>query len=93
MKPYTTDTENAFADALTNAQAFCENTSSLSELQNARFSLQSAYDNLTIGEKKAVTLKFDFTVGRLLAVVLVGAAFAVSQILLFKRRDKNKKAQ
>ncbi|MBQ8574610.1 MAG: glycerophosphodiester phosphodiesterase family protein [Clostridia bacterium] len=93
LQPYTTDTENAFADALTNAQVLCDSVSSLSELQNARFSLQSSYDNLTLGEKKAVTLKFDFTVGRLLAVVLVGAAFVVSQILLFKRRDKNKKAQ
>lgn len=93
LQPYTTDTENAFADALTNAQTLCENASSLSEIQNARFSLQSAYDNLTLGEKKAVTLKFDFTVGRLLAVVLVGVAFVVSQVLLFKRRDKNKKAQ
>ncbi len=93
LQAYTTDTENAFASALTNAQALIENAGSLSELQNARHALQSSFDNLTLGEKKAVTLKFDFTVGRLVAVVLVGAAFAVSQILLFKRRDKTKKAQ
>ena len=93
MQPYTTDTENAFTNALSVAQDLIENTGSLSELQNARHALQSAYDKLTIGEKKTVTLKFDFTVGKMLAVVLVGAAFVVSQVLLYKRRDKNKKAQ
>ncbi len=93
MSPYTTDTENAFTSALTNAQSLCASPSSLSELQDARYGLQSAFDNLTVGEKKAVTLKFDFTFGRFLAVVLCGGAFIVSQILLFKRRDKNKKAQ
>lgn len=93
LQAYTTDTENAFTSALTDAKALIANSGSLSELQNARHALQSSYDNLTLGEKKAVTLKFDFTVGRLVAVVLVGAAFVVSQILLFKRRDKAKKAQ
>lgn len=93
LQAYTTDTENAFTSALTDAKALIANAGSLSELQNARHALQSSYDNLTLGEKKAVTLKFDFTVGRLVAVVLVGAAFVVSQILLFKRRDKAKKAQ
>ena len=93
MQPYTTDTENAFTDALSDARKLIGKTGSLSEFQNSRHALQSAYDNLTIGEKKAVTLKFDFTVGRILAVVFVGAAFVVSQILLYKRRDKNRKAQ
>lgn len=93
LQPYTTDTENAFISALVNAQTLSSQVSSLSELQNARFSLQSAYDNLTIGEKKAVTLKFDFTFGRLLAVVLCGGAIIAAQVFFFKRRDKNKKAQ
>jgi hypothetical protein len=93
LQPYTTDTENAFVSALADANELIANSGSLSEMQNARHALQSAYDNLTLGEKKAVTLKFDFTAGRLAAVVLVGAAFIVSQILLFKRRDKMKKAQ
>lgn len=93
LQPYTTDTENEFASALTQAQELIADIGSLSQIQNARHALQSSYDNLTLGEKKAVTLKFDFTVGRLVAVVLVGAAFVVSQILLFKRRDKTKKAQ
>ncbi len=93
LQPYTTDTENAFVSALTDAKKLLGNSGSLSELQNTRHALQSAYDSLTIGEKKVVTLSFDFTIGRLLAVVLVGAAFVVSQILLFRRRDKNRKAQ
>ncbi len=93
LQPYTTDTETAFSTALTNAQTLSSQASSLSELQNARFALQSAYDNLTIGEKKAVTLKFDFTFGRLLAVVLCGGAIIAAQVFFFKKRDKNKKAQ
>ncbi len=93
MAPYTTDSENAFTQALENAQYLTQNASSLSALQDARYSLQSAFDGLTVGEKKTVTLKFDFTIGRFIAVVLCGAAFIASQIFLFKRRDKNKKAQ
>ena len=92
-QPYTTDSETAFTSAMAQTKELIENNGSLSEMQNARHALQSAYDNLIIGEKKAVTLKFDFTIGRLVAVVLVGAAFVVSQLLLFKRRDKTKKAQ
>ncbi len=93
MSPYTTDTENAFVSALSNAEYLGENAGSLSELKNARFDLQNAFDNLTVGEKKAVTLKLEFTVGRFIAVVLCGAVFVISQIYLFKKRDKNKKAQ
>ncbi len=93
LQPYTTDTETAFKDALSVAENLVENNGSLSEMQNSRHALQAAYDNLTLGEKKAVTLKFDFTFGRMTAVILVGAVFVVSQILLFKRRDKNRKAQ
>ena len=79
--------------ALTNAQSLIENSSSLSELRNARYELQSAYDNLTVGDKKAVTLKFDFTIGRLIAVVLCGGAIIAAQVFFFKKRDKSKKAQ
>ncbi len=93
VQPYTTDTEKDFTEALANAEKLLNNVGSLSELQNARYGLQKSFDDLTIGEKKAVTLKFEFTVGRFLAVVLCGGAFVVSQILLFKRRDKNRKAQ
>ncbi|MBR6531642.1 MAG: glycerophosphodiester phosphodiesterase family protein [Clostridia bacterium] len=93
LQPYTTDTETAFVSALETAKGLTVTAGSLSELQNARHALQLSYDSLTIGEKKAITLKFDFTVGRLVAVVLAGAAFVVSQILLFRRRDKARKAQ
>lgn len=93
LQPYTTDTENAFASALSTAETVSAQPSSLSELQNARFALQSAYDNLTLGEKKAVTLKFEFTIGRLIALVLCGGAIIAAQIFFFKKRDKSKKAQ
>lgn len=93
LQPYTTDSEKAFTTALTNAQSLIGNASSLSELSNARYELQSAYDNLTIGEKKTVTLKFDFTIGRLVAVVLCGGAIIAAQVFFFRKRDKNKKAQ
>ena len=92
LQPYTTDTENAFASALSTAETVSAQPSSLSELQNARFALQSAYDNLTLGEKKAVTLKFEFTIGRLIALVLCGGAIIAAQIFFFKKRDKSKKS-
>lgn len=93
LTPYTTDTENAFKQALSDAKSLAGKASSLSELQNARYSLQSAFDNLTVGEKKAVTLKFDITVGRVIAVVLCGGAIIAAQVFFFKKRDKNKKAK
>ncbi|MBO5421246.1 MAG: hypothetical protein J6A67_04805 [Clostridia bacterium] len=93
LQPHTTDTENDFKSALETAQNLLSGTGSLSELQNARHALQSAYDNLTPGEKKAVTLKFDFTIGRFIAVVLCGGAIIAAQVFFFKKRDKSKKAQ
>lgn len=93
LQPYTTDTENAFTAALSSAETLSGQPSSLSELQNARSALQSAYDNLTLGEKKAVTLKFEFTIGRLIALVLCGGAIIAAQVFFFKKRDKSKKAQ
>lgn len=93
LQPYTTDTETAFTTALTTAKTLSAQPSSLSELQNARFALQSAYDNLTLGEKKAVTLKFEFTIGRLIALISCGGAIIAAQIFFFKKRDKAKKAQ
>lgn len=93
LSPYTTDTENAFKQAISDAEKLTKTSSSLSELQNARYSLQSAFDNLTVGEKKAVTLKFDITVGRVIAVVFCGGAIIAAQVFFFKKRDKNKKAK
>jgi glycerophosphoryl diester phosphodiesterase len=93
LSPFTTDTENAFTEALKEAENLASKASSLSELQNARHSLQSAFDNLTLGEKKAVTLKFDITVGRVIAVVLCGGAIIAAQVFFFKKRDKNNKAK
>lgn len=91
LTPYTTDSEKAFTQALAQAKEVSLKASSLSEIQNARHSLQSSYDVLTIGEKKAVTLKFDFTVGRAIALVLCGGAIIAAQIFFFKKRDKSKK--
>lgn len=88
LSPYTTDTETAFSNAVSQAKAVLKKSSSLSEVENARFSLQSAADKLTVGAKKAVTLSFKVTPGRIAAVVLCGAAVLVSQILLYKRREK-----
>ena len=89
--PCTTDTENAFKSAKSEAERLLSGFGSLSEIENARFSLQSAHDNLTIGVKKPVTLSFSFTAGRVIAAVLCGAAILISQILLYKRREKTDK--
>lgn len=88
LSPYTTDTETAFNNAVSQAKAVLKKSSSLSDIENARYSLQSAADKLTVGAKKAVTLSFKITPGRIAAVVLCGAAVLVSQILLYKRREK-----
>lgn len=85
---YTTDTENAFKSAVTDGKKLALGPASLSELEQARFNLQSAYDNLTVGAKKAVTLSFNLSAGRVIAAVLCGAAILISQILLYKRREK-----
>ena len=92
LAPYTTDSQKAFTQALEEAKKVYSTPSSLSEIQDARYSLQSSYDGLTIGEKKAVTLKFEFTAGRAIALVLCGGAIIAAQIFFFKKRDKNKKA-
>lgn len=86
--PFTTDTEDAFISALTEAEKLVNGFGSRSEYENARFNLQTSFDNLTVGEKKAVTLSFDFSIGKLIAAVLCGAAILTSQILLYKRREK-----
>ncbi len=86
--PYTTDTEKAFTTALSNAENILSHASSMSEIDNARYDLQSAYANLTVGEKKAVTLSFNFSIGRAIAVILCLAVFIASQIYLFKKRKK-----
>lgn len=86
--PYTTDTEKAFSLSLSEAEALLEKSASLSQLDSARFNLQSAFDNLTVGAKKAVTLAFDFTAGRAAAVILCGGAILASQIFLYRRREK-----
>lgn len=91
LTPYTTDSEKAFTQALAQAKEVSLKASSLSEIQNARHGLQSSYDGLTIGEKKAVTLKFDFTVGRAIALVFCGGAIIAAQVFFFKKRDKSKK--
>lgn len=85
---YTTDTESAFVSAVKNAKSALNKASSLSQLEDARFNLLSAADKLTVGAKKAVTLSFKPTPGRIIAVVLCGAAVLTSQILLYKRREK-----
>lgn len=89
LSVYTTDSESKFNSALENARDILSHSSSLSDIENARYELQSAHDNLIIGAKKAVTLSFKITPGRIAVVVLCGAAVVISQILLYKRRKKN----
>lgn len=88
LAAYTTDSENAFKKAVTEAETALGGLCSLSQANDARNALQSAYNNLTVGEKKAVTLKFEFTPGRAIAVILCGAAFILSQIYLYKKKIK-----
>lgn len=86
LSPYTTESEKNFTAALSAAKELLNDKASLSELTDARSALQSAHDSLTVGEKKAVTLKFKFTPGRIIAVVLCGAAFTVGTLYLRSKR-------
>lgn len=86
LSPYSTESEKAFNSALLTAKEALKNKASFSKLTDARSELQSSHDSLTVGEKKTVTLKFNFTPGRIIAVVLCGAAFATGAIYLRNKR-------
>lgn len=86
LSPYSTDTEKSFISALSSAQALIGNPSSLSELTETCSALRSAHDSLTVGAKKSVALKFSFTPGRIIAVILCAAAFTVGTLYLRKKR-------
>lgn len=86
--PFTTDTENAFLSAVDKAEKLLGTSASLSQLENARYNLRSSFDSLTVGAKKAVTLSFQLTSGRVIAAVLCGAAVLGAQIFLYKKREK-----
>ena len=89
LSPYTTESEKAFTSALTTAKQLLRNPSSFSELTDARYSLQSAHDSLTVGAKKNVTLQFKFTPGRIITVILCAAAFTVGSLYLHKKKVLN----
>ena len=86
LSPYTSESEKAFTSALSDAKELLKDKSSFSELTNARSALQTAYDSLTVGEKKNVSLKFKFTPGRIITVVLCAAAFTVGTLYLRSKR-------
>lgn len=86
LSPYTTDSEDDFTTALETAKTLLENPSSFSELTDARTALRTAYNSLTEGEKKIVTLKFEFSFGKLLAALLCAAAYVVWTLFLRKKR-------
>lgn len=89
LTPYNTESEKEFSSALSGAKALLGTPCSFSEITDARSALQSAHDSLTVGEKKNVTLKFKFTPGRIIAVVLCGAAFTVGTLYLISKRKES----
>lgn len=89
LTPYNTESEKAFASALSEAKSLLGTPCSFSEIADARSALQSARDSLTVGEKKNVTLKFKFTPGRIITVVLCGAAFTVGTLYLISKKKEN----
>ena len=86
LSPYTSESEKAFTSALSAAKDTLSGKASFTELTEARSVLQSAHDSLTVGEKKNVTLKFKFTVGRIITVVLCAAAFTAGALYLRSKR-------
>lgn len=89
LTPYNTESEKEFSSALSGAKSLLGTPCSFSEITDARSALQSAHDSLTVGEKKNVTLKFKFTPGRIIAVVLCGAAFTVGTLYLIGKRKES----
>lgn len=87
LSPYTSETEKAFSTALSAAKKTLDGRSSFSELTDARSALQSAHDSLKVGAKKNVALKFRFTPGRIIAVVLCVAAFTGGTLFLRSKRE------
>lgn len=87
LSPYTSETEKAFSTALSAAKKTLDGRSSFSELTDARSALQSAHDSLKVGAKKNVALKFRFTPGRIIAVVLCAAAFTGGTLFLRSKRE------
>lgn len=87
LSPYTSETEKAFSSALSAAKKTLDGRSSFSELTDARSALQSAHDTLKVGAKKNVALKFRFTPGRIIAVVLCAAAFTGGTLFLRSKRE------
>lgn len=87
LSPYTSETEKAFSSALSAAKKTLDGKSSFSELTDARSALQSAHDSLKVGAKKNVALKFRFTPGRIIAVVICAAAFTGGTLFLRSKRE------
>lgn len=87
LSPYTSETEKAFSSALSAAKKTLDGRSSFSELTDARSALQSTHDSLKVGAKKNVALKFRFTPGRIIAVVLCAAAFTGGTLFLISKRE------
>ncbi len=87
LSPYTSETEKAFSSALSAAKKTLDGRSSFSELTDARSALQSAHDSLKVGARKNVALKFRFTPGRIIAVVLCAAAFTGGTLFLRSKRE------
>ena len=87
LSPYTSETEKAFSSALSAAKKTLDGRSSFSELMDARSALQSAHDSLKVGAKKNVALKFRFTPGRIIAIVLCAAAFTGGTLFLRSKRE------
>ena len=87
LSPYTSETEKAFSSALSAAKKTLDGRSSFSELTDARSALHSAHDSLKGGAKKNVALKFRFTPGRIIAVVLCAAAFTGGTLFLRSKRE------
>lgn len=87
LSPYTSETEKAFSSALSAAKKTLDGRSSFSELTDTRSALQSAHDSLKVGAKKNVALKFRFTPGRIIAVVLCAAAFTGGTLFLRSKRE------
>ncbi len=79
---------NDLKEAYDNAIICLEHPSSLSEISTAYTNLSDSVNNIKPLESVVISNEFTFSFGRVIAVILCGGAFILSQVYLFKKRVK-----
>ena len=85
---FSSESFSNFTSAYENATLCLNSVSSRSEISKAFYDLSQAYSRLEPADENETIGKFTFSAGRVIAVLLCGSAFVVSQVYLYKKRKK-----